>query len=537
MVKTNRLLFALCAGFFSCASIKQPSSVYTHPDYTVEDVRNEEIKRIETLREKDTVQALWRAKLLGDAQTIAACEEAVVAEYKQYLEEKKWYDARRLYQSLAAVQYAGLPSLEKQAAELNALTVADVPGLANTAAKAERRATYISGTVTIWVDRGLKVQNGIGFADRVIGSGFFISKDGYIVTNHHVIEDLVNTRYKGYARLFIKLAGDSDTRIPAKVIGWDPIVDLALIKAEIDAPYVFSLGSSEDLNVGDRIYAIGSPVGLESTLTSGIVSSVDRKLFTVGNVIQIDAAINSGNSGGPCIDENGAVQAIAFAGMLQYEGLNFAIPVEYLKAALPALYSGGKYEHPWMCAFGHTKRDMGKDVGLEVQYVMPGGSLSRAGVQEGDVITAVNGQPVTSLEAMQRILFQCSSKVIVTVRARGADGTEKTVLAYLADRPKNPGYRMYNSDILANSFVPIFGMKLVRVSTSSSRKYAVQSIIRGSIADESGFSENDPVDVQGVEFNDDRSVIYLQAYVKNSKKGYLDRSVGMPAPLDSPYYF
>ncbi|MDE5799371.1 MAG: S1C family serine protease [Treponemataceae bacterium] len=536
-MKKNRLLFALCAGFFSCMSIQQPSHVYSRPDYTAEDVRKEEIKRIDALREQNTVEALWRAKLLDDAETIAVCEAAVVAEYQQDLEEEKWYEARRLYRSLAVAQYKDIASLVKQSAELDALTVADVPGLANVAARAERRATYISGTVTIWVDRGLKVQNGVGFADRVIGSGFFISKDGYIVTNHHVIEDLVNTKYKGYARLYIKLSGDSDTRLPAKVVGWDPVVDLALIKAEVDAPYVFSLGSSEDLHVGDRIYAIGSPIGLESTLTSGIVSSVDRKLLTVGNVIQIDAAINSGNSGGPCIDEHGAVQAIAFAGMLQYEGLNFAIPVEYLKAVLPALYSGGKYEHPWLCAYGHTRRDMGKDAGLAVQYVMPGGSLSRAGLQEGDVITAMNGQPVDSLEAMQRLLFQCSAKMIVEIQATGADGEEKSVFAYLAERPKNPGYRVYQNDILAHSFVPIFGMKLVRVSTASSRKYAVQSVIRGSVADESGFSENDPVDIQGVEFNEDNSVIFLQAYVKNSKKGYLDRSVGMPAPLDSPYYF
>ena len=80
-------------------------------------------------------------------------------------------------------------------------------------------------------------------------------------------------------------------------------------------------------------------------------------------------------------------------------------------------------------------------------------------------------------------------------------------------------------------------MKLVHVSTSSSKKYSVQAIIKGSIADESGFSENDPIDVLSIDFNDDKSAMYLTAYVKNSKKGYLDRSVGLGAPLDSPYYF
>ena len=540
-MKKTSVLWAIigitCSVCVTCSSIKEPAEVYTQPDYTAEDVRREEIKRIQDLRAQNSVQALWRAHLLGDAQTLADCTDDVVSEYKKNLEEKNWFEARRLFNSLDAIGYTALAALEKQRAELDSLCMADVPGLAKKAVQKEKNATYISGTVTIWVDRGLKVQNGMGFADRVIGSGFFIAKDGYIVTNHHVIEDLVNPKYEGYARLFIKMAGDSDTRIPAKVIGWDPIVDLALLKAEVDAPYVFTLGSSADLDVGDRIFAIGSPLGLESTLTSGVVSSIDRKLFTVGSVIQIDAAVNSGNSGGPCIDQNGAVQAIVFAGVLQYEGLNFAIPVEYLKAELPALYHGGKFEHPWLCAYGHTKKDMGKDTGLEVQYVMPGGSLSRANLLAGEVITAVNGVRVATLEDMQRILFRCDAKSIVTVKTLSANGEEKTAAVYLATRPKNPGYTIYNNDVIASSFLSIFGMKLVHVSTASSRKYAVQSIIKGSIADETGFSENDPIDVMDVDFNDDKSAIYLTAYVKNSKKGYLDRSLGMGAPLDSPYFF
>ena len=126
---------------------------------------------------------------------------------------------------------------------------------------------------------------------------------------------------------------------------------------------------------------------------------------------------------------------------------------------------------------------------------------------------------------------------MAVISAKTASGEDKSALVYLATRPKNPGYRIYNSDVLANSFTPIFGMKLVHVSTMSSHKYSVQSIIKGSVADESGFSENDPVDVLGVEFNEDKSAVYLMAYVKNSKKGYLDRSLGMGAPLDSPYYF
>ncbi|MCR5725550.1 MAG: S1C family serine protease [Treponema sp.] len=534
------LVLSVCA---SCASVKQPKHVYELPDYTSEDVRNEEIKRIAALREKDAVEALWRARLLADADTIASCAEAVVSRYNEAIEKEDWYTALSLYQSLSACGYEKLSALVKDSGTLRELSLQNVPGLSNVSSisasgdTAKKVSAYINGTVTIWVDQGIKVENGVGYADRVIGSGFFIAKDGYIVTNHHVIANLVDPKYEGYARLYIKLAEDSDTRIPAKVIGYDSVIDLALIKAEVDAPYVFTLGSSADLDVGDSIYAIGSPVGLERTLTKGIVSATDRKLFTTGQVMQIDAAINSGNSGGPCIDGNGLVQAIAFAGMLQYEGLNFAIPVEYLKAVLPALYHGGKVRHPWLASYGHTKRELGKNVGLEVQYVMPAGGANRASLAAGDVITALNGVPVTSLEDLQNTLLRYSAGTVCTVTARREDGSERTAAVYLAERPENPGYTVYKNDLIASSFVPILGMKLTSVSSLSSRKFSIQHVIRGSTADESGFSENDYVNVQNVEFNQEKSAAYITIYAKQRKKGYLDVPVGLVATLDSPYYF
>ena len=170
------------------------------------------------------------------------------------------------------------------------------------------------------VDRGIKGENALGYADRVIGSGFFIDDKGHFVTNYHVIESEVDTSYEGYSRVYVKLYKDSATRIPAKVIGYDKALDLALLKTEAIPPYVFSLGSSADLDVGDAIYAIGSPLGLENTITSGIVSAKDRYLFSIAQVMQIDAAVNSGNSGGPIIDKNGNVKAVVFAGIMEYEG-------------------------------------------------------------------------------------------------------------------------------------------------------------------------------------------------------------------------
>lgn len=531
-------IFLSVALLCACSSVGE-SEVSVLPDYSEDDVRKNEISRIDELLEKDTVQSLWRAYLLGDEQTIAKTSDAVLAEYKKALEDKDYFNARRLYLSLSACGYQQLSALEKNEKELTALINQEVSALSSEKASQPKISATIKGTVTVWVDKGVKVENGMGYADRTLGSGFFISKNGYIVTNHHVISDLVDPKHEGYARLYIKLAEDSTTRIPAKVIGYDSVIDLALLKAEIDAPYVFTLGSSADLDVGDRIYAIGSPVGLEKTLTSGIVSATDRKLFTTGSVYQIDAAINSGNSGGPCVDENGRVQAIAFAGMLQFEGLNFAIPVEYLKAVLPALYHGGKVMHPWLGAYGHTKKELGKNSGVEVQYTMPSGSAWRSKLPVGSVITSVAGTPVSSLEEAQNVLLTIPAKTIVSISyVSGTDLEEKkSCVVYLAERPEYPGYEVYKNDVIADSFVPIFGMKLLKVSTSSAKKYQIQSVIRGSIADESGFSENDPIEVLGVEFNAEKSAMLATISAKKRKKGYIDISMAIQSAMDSPYYF
>lgn len=524
--------------FFSCTSIKDPEDVFTGIDYTQEDARKEEQKRIRELLEKNAVQALWRACLLKDDETISECEEKLVSEYDEAVEKEDWFNALRIASSFSTIGSKSSSKLSKSLSELEKLSIKDVPGLGGEKSSSKGKpSSYINGTVTIWVDKGIKIERGMGFADRVIGSGFFISKNGYIVTNHHVIADLVDKKSEGFSRLFIKLAEDSDTRIPAKVVGYDPEVDLALIKTEVDAPFVFSLGSSADLDVGDKVYAIGSPVGLERTLTSGIVSATDRKLFTLGSVMQIDAAVNQGNSGGPCIDENGNVQAIVFAGMLQFEGLNFAIPVEYLKSLLPALKAGGKVSHPWLGCYGHTKKELGKDAGLEIQYVFPGASASRAGMLVGDLVTECNGQTVRNLEDMQNVLMKSPAKSIVKVKYRRGENEFFEKEIYLGARPEQPGYNIYKGDIIAKAFVPIFGMKLVSVSTSSSRKYSIESIIKGSVADESGFSENDPVEIRNIKLNEDNSIMYAEIYAKNRKKGYLDGMMAIASQLDSPYYF
>lgn len=537
-MKLNNLSVFFCLFFLAgCSSLKQPSEVFVVPDFSEEDVRKNEQRRIAELSGKNPVSAYWRSIILNEPETVKEQEKNVFSLFEKAVEEKNYFEAERLYVSLKNAGSTLIDSSKKYEADLFAKSMDSVPGLSSKPGRLPQTlADCVNATVTIWVDKGIKIQNGYGYADRVLGSGFFIDSRGYIVTNHHVISDLVDPKYEGYSRLFIKLASDQETRIPAKVIGYDSVLDIALLKCEIDPPFIFELGYSSGLSIGDRVNCIGTPIGLHGTVTSGIVSAVDRKLFTCGDVFQIDAAVNSGNSGGPCIDSRNRVQAIVFAGIMQYQGLNFAIPVEYLRQDLPFLYNGGKRELGWLGGFGHTKKDGGKSIGLEVQYVMPGGVLSRTGVEAGDIIMFLNGMRVNSLEQVQDVMRNFGPETILScVLYRNGENIEK--LFCIAPRPEQPGYDIYKSDLLSFSFVPIFGMELAHSSTISKRQYTVSKIIRGSAADESGFSEYDPVYVSSVDFNEDNSAISVQLNTRKKKKGYLDITMRIGSALDSPYYF
>ena len=538
--KISLIILTFCTAFLiSCRTVRQPSSVPEHLNYSDEDIVKNEIERIDAFLESEPVRALWRASLLGNEEVLDRCFTKVSALLETSLEEKNYLDAKKYYKSLISVR----PDWKLDGftySQIEKLAVADVPGL-SAAGSNKKAPSKISecmhAAVTIWVDRGVTVKNGAGYADIIIGSGFFIDERGYIITNHHVIDSMVNPKYEGYVRLYIKLLDDNLTKIPAKVVGYDSLLDLALLKVEITPEYVLDLGSSDELEIGDKISAIGTPVGLEGTLTSGIISSFDRKLLSIGNVFQIDAAVNSGNSGGPLIDKNLKVQAIVFAGMLQLQGLNFAIPVEYLKQELSALYGRGEIIHTWTGCFGNTKREANKKVGLEVQYVLPGGSGFMAGLGPGDIITSLDGKKITSIDDFNFLLMGYEYETILKCDYMSAGGEQKSCLVYLDKRPESPSLTIFDSDLLMNSFVPLFGMKLVPSSTTNRNSYTIEKIIPGSAADDMSFSENDTVTVLGVDVDERLKGIITSLSTKRKKKAFLDVTINLGTSFDGPYYF
>ena len=266
------------------------------------------------------------------------------------------------------------------------------------------------------------------------GSGFVIDDRGHVVTNDHVVAGRREVTV-GFAR--------RDAR-EAKVVGRDPSTDLALLrvgreKAEDFRP--LPLGDSDAVSVGDMAIAVGNPFGLERTLTAGVVSGTDREIdapngFTIDDAVQTDAAINSGNSGGPLLDGSGEV--IGVTSQSRGDGLAFAVPVDTVKKVVLQLRRHGRVRRAYL---GVSTTEPGRDGrsaarrGAFVTDVSRDGPAAEAGVREGDVIVELDGSPVRSPAAIARAIERRRpGDTVAVVVARGE--RRVTVRAELAERPR-----------------------------------------------------------------------------------------------------
>lgn len=446
---------------------------------------------------------------------ILSAGEPAEADFKAALTAAEALDNRAAIRSLAATMKTRGLALPESAAGI-AATAPSLPKM-------------ITGTVTILVNRGIKVENGVGYPDRVIGSGFFIDKRGYILTNHHVIESEVDPKYEGYSRLYIRLSeSPAGERIPAKVVGYDKIFDLALIKAEVTPEYTFSGSFDQTVAPGDRIYAIGSPAGLEKTITSGIISAMGRRLLQVGDSMQVDVPLNPGNSGGPLLDEKGDLIGIVFAGLQQFAGLNFAIPYTWVEKALPALYRGGQAIHSWL---GMAVAEI--DKGLEVVYTVPSEPGALAGLRTGDVIEAVDGVSYTKLKDAQEAILRHTPPSLVHVTIRRGESRFQALVC-LTQRPDDPIQVALKRDERDKILYPLFGMQLEKTGSFFWRdNYVVKRVTKGSVADESGISVDDPLSIQDWRVDVDKGYAILQVVIKKKRAGFIESAIQIASYLET----
>jgi putative serine protease PepD len=269
------------------------------------------------------------------------------------------------------------------------------------------------------------------------GSGFVVGTDGSIVTNDHVVE--------GAEEVSVRLTENGDP-IDARIVGTDPSTDLALL--DVDEKEVeggvkpLELGDSRDLRPGEPTIAIGSPFGLQGTVTSGIVSALDREIqapngFSIPGVIQTDAAINPGNSGGPLLDGEGRVigvnSQIATGGGNSNSGVGFAVPIDIVKTVIPQLKEDGSIERAFL---GVTTSEAPPRDGALVQQVSAA-PAARAGLRPGDLIVSFDGRTVTTPSDLgQFVLTRKPGDTVEVVVQR--NGERETMEVTLGTRPDEP---------------------------------------------------------------------------------------------------
>ncbi|MEW6380526.1 MAG: DegQ family serine endoprotease [bacterium] len=238
---------------------------------------------------------------------------------------------------------------------------------------------------------------------KSLGSGFIISKDGYIFTNNHVVKDAED----------IKITLTNKNEYEAKVIGSDEDMDIALLKIEAkeDLPLV-RFGDSDRLEIGEWVVAIGNPFGLEHTVTAGIVSAKWRPIGQgpYDSFIQTDASINPGNSGGPLLNIRGEVVGINTAITAEGQGIGFAIPINMVKEAMPELKEKGKITRGWLgLVIQKVTPDLAKSFGLKenkgalVAEVVEGSPADKAGLKQGDVVISFNGKEISEYTDLSRM--------------------------------------------------------------------------------------------------------------------------------------
>jgi S1-C subfamily serine protease len=268
-------------------------------------------------------------------------------------------------------------------------------------------------------------QGPIPFEQPGGGSGVIIAPDGYVLTNSHVVH--------GAARLEVALA--DGRAFPADLVGDDPATDLAVVRVDASGLPVAALGDSDRLRVGQLVIAIGNPLGFQATVTAGVVSALGRSLRSqsgrlIEGVVQTDAALNPGNSGGPLVDSHGRVVGINTAVIRGAQGICFAVPANTARWVAGLLIREGRVRRAYLGIAGEPRqlparvaRELGRadGRGIGVLQVMGDSPASRAGLRIGDLLIAVDGEALRSVDDLQRYLSRApvDARVELTVVRAG----------------------------------------------------------------------------------------------------------------------
>ena len=362
------------------------------------------------------------------------------------------------------------------------------------------------------------------FKQRSLGSGFIMDSDGYIITNHHVIENADE----------ITISLTDGREFSARVIGSDPNTDLALVKIDDGKDLApLEMGNSDQLEVGSWVVAIGSPFGLEQTVTAGIVSAKGRVIGAgpYDDFIQTDASINPGNSGGPLLNLAGEVVGINTAIVARGQGIGFAIPIDMARNIVAQLKENGSVTRGWLgVGIQNLTPELAEYYGVDskegvlVTQVFEGDPADKAGVRPRDVIVGLDGEKVTSSRELTAKVasLPVGEELEVTVIR---DGKKKTLAAKIAKRQDDASALARND---AETNKEGLGLQVVEPSPETARRFGhdddemgvlVMAVKPGSRAEEAGIQPGDLIK----EINKEpvKSVSELREQVQKSDTGEL----------------
>jgi len=330
------------------------------------------------------------------------------------------------------------------------------------------------------------------FRQKSLGSGFIISKDGYILTNNHVVEKATEIR----VRLLNK------EQFKAKVIGRDPKTDIALIKIKANHSLsAATLGDSDALRVGDWVIAIGNPFGLGHTVTVGIISAKERIIGAgpYDNFLQTDAAINPGNSGGPLVNLEGKVVGINTAIVAQAQGIGFAIPINMAKYILSQLKERGKVMRGWLgVMIQEVTPEIAHALGLKevkgalVADVTPGSPADKADIRRGDVIIEYNGKKIEEMNELPRLVANTPVGKSVPIKIwRNGKIRQLTVKVGELEEKVAKGERRYAPQDLGLKVEELTPYLAQRLGVKRIHGVIITYVVPGSPAHEAGLSRGD----------------------------------------------
>jgi len=327
---------------------------------------------------------------------------------------------------------------------------------------------------------------------RGVGSGFIMSRDGYIVTNNHVVEDATQIK--------VKLANGKE--YSGKVVGRDPKTDLALVKINGASDlHALPMGNSDDLKVGSWVVAVGSPFGLEQTVTAGIVSAKGRVIGSgpYDNFIQTDASINPGNSGGPLINTKGEVVGINTAILAQGKGIGFAIPINMAKDIAPQLQEKGHVTRGWLgVSIQEMTPELAKSFGLNdnkgvlVAQVLPGSPAAKSGIEQGDVIMEFDGKTVGASKDLPQMVASTPVGKSVSVKLmRDGKALDREVKITAMAEEVAVSQSAAHKKTLGISVQNLTPELARRLGSKNDTGVAVTGVEPGSPADEAGIQPGD----------------------------------------------